>query len=297
MIYTLGESLVDIIVENGDFAQLKAGGAMLNTAVSLSRSGLSVKLISEVGDDKTAAFILEFLERNSVGTQHIKKYYHQNTSIAVAWLDTQKKASFSIHKSYPKHRRLISPDTFNEEDILIFGSLYSLESEIRNQLLPILIQAKNAGATLIYDPNIRRHKIDTDELKKALHENLALATIVKASDEDMINVFGTEDPEICFSEIRKANNGAIFIMTKGAEGASIHYVDTVFSQPAHETSVKSTIGAGDAFSAGLAFYLSKKNKAEDYSISELKEMLNTGMAFSAEVCGTMDNYVRPGFRP
>jgi sugar/nucleoside kinase (ribokinase family) len=90
MIYTLGESLLDIIVENTDKLNSRAGGAMLNVAVSLSRAGAGVSLISELGDDRTSVFIIDFLKTNGVKTSFIKKYYHNNTSLALAYLDKDK---------------------------------------------------------------------------------------------------------------------------------------------------------------------------------------------------------------
>jgi fructokinase len=58
MIYTLGESLLDIIFSSEDEIIARPGGSMLNTSVSLARCGKAVHLISELGDDKTAGIIL-----------------------------------------------------------------------------------------------------------------------------------------------------------------------------------------------------------------------------------------------
>ena len=75
MVFTLGESLLDIIFSENSQITAKAGGSMLNTAVSLGRSGVNVSMVSETGDDETARIILSFLEANKVQTQFIKKYY------------------------------------------------------------------------------------------------------------------------------------------------------------------------------------------------------------------------------
>lgn len=299
MVYCLGESLVDVIVNKPDNALLKAGGGMLNTAVSLGRSGIDVSLISEVGDDKTAELIIDFLLNNHVNITCVKKYYHQNTSIAMAYLDHERKPTYSIHKAYPMNRRIISPKKFTKDDILIFGSLYSLDPLIRSEVLHILSLAKNDGATLIYDPNIRRHKIEGEELTKALQENISFANIIKASDEDMVNVFGKASAEFYWEEIKKINNKAVFILTRGEKGAlgfmngKQSRVSSIFLE------VVSTIGAGDAFNAGMAFYLqslSPKNNLWGGHF-ELDGLMKMGTKFSAAVCGSMENYVNEGFSP
>lgn len=300
MVYTLGESLLDIIFSDSNNLEARPGGGMLNTAVSLGRSGVEVSLISELGDDETAQLIIGFLEENQVGYKYIKKYYHQRSSIALAFLDKQKVPSFSIYKSYPENRRLISPPAFTEDDILVYGSLYSLDPAIRNDLVTILVSAKQAGTILCYDPNIRHHNLDKPEIKKALIENFGFADIIKGSDEDFRNIFGQIPPEECYRELNAKNGDAMFIYTKGAKGVLAYWQGWYIELPAVKTEVVSTIGAGDAFNAGIVYYLStiktKKRNIKEMDNKEFEEMIKSGLQFSAAVCGTMDNYVGQIFR-
>lgn len=295
MVYTLGESLLDIIFENKENAVAKAGGGMLNTSVSLARSGIRVSLISELGDDKTAEIILEFLAENNVEVKFIKKYYHQKSTVALAFLDEQKVASFSIYKSYPQLRRLIYPENLSEKDMFIFGSLYSLFPEIRSEVKMILTSAKKADALICYDPNIRSHNLNDPEIRNALVENIAFSNIVKASDEDMRTIFGELTPQKYFEEIKKINPNAVFVLTLGAEGVIGFTNSSEIKMPAEKVKVVSTIGAGDAFNAGMVYYLNKAGfKDVREAILEegnLREMLRSGLKFSAEVCSTLENYV------
>lgn len=296
MVYTLGEALLDIIFsENGQIAA-KSGGSMLNTAVSLGRSGIEVSMISETGDDETARIILSFLEANKVQTKFIKKYYHQNTSVAIAFLDKEKKPTYSIHKAYPENRLIPSPGNFDEDDVLAFGSMYSIEPAIRQELVHIISHAKNSRAILVFDPNIRSHKIEEDTLRNALFENIAFANIVKASDEDLLNIFGKLSFEDYYSEIKAINPDAVFIITLGKDGAVAFYKEMVISIPSIEVQLVSTIGAGDAFTAGMIYFL-KKNKISGNKLSEINEytlekMMDSGNLFAAEVCGSMENYIK-----
>ena len=52
VIYTIGETVFDIIFELDQPVAAKAGGSLLNTSVSLGRLGLPVQFISEYGTDK-----------------------------------------------------------------------------------------------------------------------------------------------------------------------------------------------------------------------------------------------------
>ena len=306
MIYTLGESLLDIIFKNTNNLLARPGGGMLNTAVSLGRSGVDVSLISELGDDETAKMIVDFLKNNGVGTKYVKKYYHQHTSVALAFLNEQKVPSFSIYKTYPEKRRLIFPSEITEADILVYGSLYSLDPAIRNDIVEIIVSAKQGGALLCYDPNIRQHNLDDPEIRMAFKENVSFANIIKGSDEDFNNIFGPLSEDDYFSEILKINPEALFIFTKGPEGVIGFYKDSRIDLPAIETNVVSTIGAGDAFNAGMVYYLNKikdksrkSKRSEDPDLSGIKDldadgfrkMLEAGLGFSSEVCGSVDNYI------
>ena len=298
MIYTLGESLLDIIITSKEKATPVVGGGMLNTAVSLARSGAEVSLISEVGDDPVANIIIDFLMENGVESKYVKKYYHQDTSVALAFLDENKNPSFSIHKSYPEKRRLIMPGAFSNEDVLVFGSLYSLTPAIRHDLVNIVVSAKRSGAIVIYDPNIRRHNLDDRQLSSALSENIAFADIVKASEEDLRNIFGDNTPEGYRQKVLEINPDALFVMTLGEKGVTGFFEDEIFYLPAIEVDVVSTIGAGDAFNAGMAYYLQSNGVVKDETgkfALNLNSLLQSGLRFSAAVCATMDNYVGKGF--
>jgi len=295
MIYTLGESLLDIIFTGEQKIIANAGGGMLNTSVSLVRKGLDVSLISELGDDKTAMEILKFLDENQIKTKHIKKYFQQNTSIAVAHLDENKVPSFSIYKSYPSKRQLIKPQLFTSKDFLIFGSLYSIDPNIRNDIKEIASHAKTKDAILCYDPNIRSHDLSISELRNALFENIAYADIVKASNEDMKNIFGDIAPDEFYKEVKKVNQQVMFILTLGKDGAIGYSENNKLKISAKPINVVNTIGAGDAFNAGIIFYLCQNRVKKQDLVKPVKKviegLLKSGTAFSAAVCASQENYL------
>ena len=73
----------------------------------------------------------------------------------------------------------------NPGDIVLFGSFFSLEKEVRTKVLKFIRKARNAGAIIIYDPNFRRpHLDDLQKVMPWIMENLSLADIVRGSDED-----------------------------------------------------------------------------------------------------------------
>ena len=125
-IYTFGETVFDIIFENGQPVAARPGGAMLNTAVSLGRCGHNVSLLTELGHDYIGRQVIEFLRENGVGTESIVPYTGAQTPIALAFLDQDKSASYTFYKSYPEHRLDQAFPRCRKGDIVLFGSFYSL---------------------------------------------------------------------------------------------------------------------------------------------------------------------------
>jgi fructokinase len=298
MIYTLGESLLDVIFENSTKISAKSGGAMLNLSISLARCNLDVCLISELGDDKVANQITSFLEENNVFTKYIQKYHQQVTSLALAFLDEDKKPNYSFYKTYPQKRELKQPDSFFKNDILIFGSFYSLDENIRQQLKHIVETAKTSGALIIYDPNIRHaHHLENKTAMKSLKENFALANIIKGSDEDFENIFGNNEEDFILQEVRKINKQAIVVITRGDAGAKIFSGTSSAFINSNKIIPVSTIGAGDNFTAGMVYFLSQTETKhpKQFSENELKKLLRMANNFSTNVCLSVDNYISNEF--
>ncbi len=73
-IFTIGETVYDIIFKDGNPIAARAGGSTLNSSVSMGRLGLPVHFISEFGMDQVGKFIVEFLKDNKVNTDHLQLF-------------------------------------------------------------------------------------------------------------------------------------------------------------------------------------------------------------------------------
>ena len=75
-------------------------------------------------------------------------------------------------------------------------------------------------------------------------------TIVKASDEDLVSIFGWDDPDRAAALLRE-RGVPIVVITAGARGALLYTADGRTPVPAARTRVLDTTGGGDSFMAGL----------------------------------------------
>ncbi len=298
--YAIGEIVYDIIFKNGKPISSNPGGAMLNSAVSLGRLGLTISLISELGRDEIGKNIIQFLKNNNVDTSNIYNFDKGNTALALAFLDENNNASYDFYKSYPEKRLDGKLPTITKNDIVLFGSFFALSPEVREPLLKFLHQASRNNALIIYDPNIRKSSnILNSKAHEFLVENIAIADIVRASDEDFLNL----DPKANSSEkaflfVHK-RGCKILIYTQSNHKVNFITEDFSFSLPVPKIKTISTIGAGDNFNVGLIYKLYNqgitKSNIHQTNIETWKEIVKTAISFGSHVCTRMENYISEGF--
>jgi len=293
-IYGIGETVFDIIFKNGQPQAAKAGGAMLNSTVSLGRIGLPVFFISEYASDNVGKIIDSFLSENGVGTNYVDHFTHGKTKLALAFLNERNDANYTFYQDYPEKRLNIDFPVIRKDDIILCGSIYAITSEIRKKFMMLTTTAKENGAIVIYDPNFRpTHSSDLEILKPMIIENMQTATLIRGSDEDFKNIFGANTPDEAFNVVRKYCNCLVY--TANAEGV---YVRT--NSYAGRFAVKaikpvSTIGAGDNFNAGMmaAIY---RNQITIDQLDKMGEevwskVISMGVDFATNVCLSYDNYI------
>lgn len=298
-IYTIGETVFDIIFKNSKPVDAKSGGAMLNTAVSLGRLDIPVSLISEYGNDKAGKLIDDFLISNSVSTKYIFRFNDGKTAISLAFLNEKNEAEYDFIKHYPKERLNLEFPKLKENDILLFGSIYSISEDVREQVMKFVENARKAKAIIIYDPNIRKpHKDQIGELRKFIIKNISVSDIVRASDEDFSVIFNIENPQSAYETIKKYNCKNL-IYTASDKGVFLFTPKIRKEYPVPKIKTVSTIGAGDNFNAGIIYSIIKNNilKSDIDNVNEniLNNIINSGINFSADVCMSYENYISTKF--
>lgn len=296
-VFSIGETVYDIIFKNNNVIAAKAGGAMLNTAVSLGRLGVEVYFISEFGSDSdpVGKEINDFLLSNQVNTNYSNRPADAKTTIALAFLNDRNNAEYSFYH-YPPADRLNYPDIeFEAGDIVLFGSFFSITREIRPFLLHNLNKAVNSGAIIIYDPNFRKpHLADLPQLKPMIYENLKYPDIIRGSDNDFYLLFNAQNAEEAFY-ITSHESNANLIYTQNRNGVEVFTLSSRFSMTVPEIDPVSTIGAGDNFNAGIIWSILRneitKKNIENLPENHWKKIVNNGIRFATDVCMSYNNYI------
>ncbi len=293
-IYAVGETLLDIIFREGQPRVARPGGSSFNASVTLGRLGAPVTFISETGKDRVGDLIQGFMNQNGVNTGYIARYDQGQSAIALAFLDDRRNASYQFYKDYPQQRLAIEFPPFKRDDLLLFGSFYALNPEIRPRVRELLEQAAEAGMTILYDPNFRSsHASSRDELMAAITENMEYATIVRASDEDLQNIFGVDNPDDAWESVRPF--AGVLVYTASSRGVYLRSDMLQMQLDVDQIEPVSTIGAGDTFNAGLLYGIwqhgLKKEQILNLDLSTWGQLIGQAIDFSREVCLSYDNYI------
>jgi fructokinase len=297
-IYAVGETILDIIFKGVEPQTAKPGGSSFNASITLGRLGVPIKFISEMGKDRVGDLIQDFMEQNGVDATYMSRFEEGQSAIALAFLNEQSDAEYQFYKDYPHQRLAVDFPEFQADDLLMFGSFYALNPGIRPRVKELLEKAAGAGATIVYDPNFRStHNPERNELIPDIEENMDYATVVRASDEDLLNIFEARTPDEAWEEVGKHCDAMIY--TANAEGVFLRTESLAFHMEVDRIVPVSTIGAGDTFNAGLLYGIWKKDyKREQIGSldqSQWEELIETAIRFSREVCLSYDNYLPLGY--
>ncbi|MEI7500161.1 MAG: PfkB family carbohydrate kinase [Bacteroidota bacterium] len=300
MVYCIGETVLDIIFQEGRPIAAKPGGSMLNSAISLGRSGVPVHFISDFAKDQPGDLIWDFLLQNQVGTDYIDRIDGGKTALALAFLDKHHDADYSFYKMFPKKRLNISFPVIEKGDIILFGSYYALTGDLRKRLISFIRNARSKGAYILYDPNFRKsHLAELEKVKPWIIENVSLSSMVRGSDEDFRHIFGVNDENSAFIHLSEAGC-QLLVYTKNKENVEVVSKKFHRSFKVKPINPLSTIGAGDAFNAGIIYAASNLftktgNSVKLWEVDPKKwpwdDIIDIAIGFASNVCQSLDNYI------
>jgi fructokinase len=297
-VFGIGETIYDIIFKDGKPITGHPGGSTYNCMISLGRCGIKGAMISETGKDIIGDIIIKFLEENNISGKYVNQFDGGKSALALAFLNDNNDAVYNFYKDYPNQRLQIEPPIIKTEDILVFGSFFALNKQVRPLVKKIIEQTNHSGAIIYYDPNYRAtHLTNRDELIDTLIENFKLSTIIRASDEDFSNIYPGKNLDEIYNEISPYCPN--LICTANKNEVSVFTKNFKLQLPVPQINTLSTIGAGDSFNAGFIYALINNNimpeGINNLSRETWTNLINTAILFSSEVCMSYENFVSNEF--
>lgn len=293
LIVSFGEMLIDFVpTESGvSLAEapgfLKApGGAPANVAIAVARLGGKAAFVGKLGDDEFGHMLAGILKQYGVTGEGILFDQGARTALAFVTLRADGEREFMFYRN-PSADMLLKPDELNFEliksaKVFHYGSISLIVEPCRSAHLKAMEVAKDAGALLSYDPNLRLPLWPSaEEARKQIMSIWEKADVIKVSDVEL--EFLTGNPKIDDENALTLwkDNLKLLLVTLGDNGCRYYTKHFRGSVEAFHVKSVDTTGAGDSFVGALLAKI-----VDDQSILEDEQRLRGVLKF-ANACGAI----------
>jgi fructokinase len=264
MFLVVGESLVDVVERPDGTRNEHAGGSPMNVAVGLGRAGLDVTLATALGDDAYGELIRWHLSESRVTVQAAKA---GRTSSALARLDDHGSATYTFDVAWDPGRI----DTDNPLGVHT-GSIAAVLGPGAAEVEALLGRLRPTSIVTL-DPNVRPSMTpDRDAVRTSIERLVALADVVKASDEDLAWLY-PDDTLDGAAERWLAAGASVVVVTRGRAG-SLAWARSgrIEAHPPPTVDVVDTVGAGDAYMSGLIVALHREGLLDVSARARLRDV-------------------------
>ncbi|GAA1171386.1 carbohydrate kinase [Ornithinimicrobium humiphilum] len=247
-VLTVGEALVDVVVPaDGGEHRSSVGGSPANVAVGLAALDHDSRLTTWIGQDVPGRQVQEHLLDADVvltpGSTDAPR-----TSTATARLDATGAARYEFDLLWE-----VGPQDTSTAAHVHTGSIAATLEPGASAVLTVMSRARET-ATVSYDPNCRPTAMgDPHAVRSRIEECIGRSDVVKASDEDVAWLYGTDVDAAEVLELWGRLSPELVVLTRGGEGALVHLPrrGVTVEVAAPTVTVTDTVGAGDSFMAGL----------------------------------------------
>ena len=300
----LGEILVDWVctTQGAELDQAQtftkaAGGAPANTAVGLSRQGVSVGFIGHVSADAFGNCLKSILARDRIDTAATISDPEAQTRMAyVVTTATGDRKLAEFSRIACADARLQAEDLkveqFSQAAVLHFGSISQIENPARDATQRAIELARASDLLISYDPNVRLGLWPSPaECKDRILKTMSLVDLVKINEDELLFLTGSKDHSFA-EQLRKEHNLALLIITLDARGAYIVTESGSRVVPGFSVKLVEATGAGDGFNSGVLAGLlpsikPEKNRRQALAkmdLSQLSEIVKRANAVGALTC-------------
>ncbi len=252
MIVVCGEALIDRIPPYDS-----PGGGPFTTARALARLGIPTQFLGRLSTDAFGQELRDLLAADGADLA-LTSFGPEPTTLAIADVDLDGHAAYRFiidGTSAPNLTRPMLPASLSSGVRALHVGTLGLVFEPIAATIAGLVEREHENLLVMVDPNIRPATLNGAVGYRArLDGVMAQSTIVKASDADMEWLC----PGVELESAARALLGrgpSLVVVTLGADGAFGVCAGTEVRVPAPVVDVVDTIGAGDAFGAGLLAWL------------------------------------------
>ena len=231
------------------------GGSSANIAVGMSRLGSRVAIVSCVGDDALADYLIAFLRKERVDVRFVTRAAGYGTSLCLTEVCPPDRFGQVFYRHRPADSRVEVGEAelalVRRARMFVTNGTSLAASPSRESTLAALEAARAAGVRTVLDVDYRASSwANADEAGRAARVALPLVDVVVGNEDEVALLTGLGEAEAQVRATLGAGAG-LLVRKLGARGVEAFTREGASSARPLEVSVGSTIGAGDGFASGF----------------------------------------------
>ncbi len=283
-VLALGELLIDF-TENGISGQgntifeANPGGAPCNVLAMLNKLGHKTAFMGKVGVDIFGNKLKAVLDEVGIDTSALVMDPDVRTTLAFVQTFADGDRDFSFYRNPGADMMLkeeeLKTDMLSECEIFHFGTLSMTHDEVRRATKKAIALAKENGALISFDPNLRPPLWSSLDLaKEQVAYGLGQCDVLKISDNEIQWFTGKEDYDDGIAILQETYHIPLILLSLGKEGSRAYYKGLrVEKAPYLQENTIETTGAGDTF-GGSCLHFVLKYGLDNLDEEKLLEMLS-----------------------
>lgn len=278
-VVTVGRVNMDLFSQDVgvDFAEITGfdaavGGSPTNIAIGLSRLGCASIAFTAVGEDRVGDFVLRYLRDEDVITDFVARKPDKQTSLALVGVKPPDGFPLTLYRADPADIYLTVADAAtlplgSTRAVLLSGNAFSRGTCVEAARF-VAERARRAGMTTFMDLDLRPTDWTSPEsYGLTLRTVLPLVDVAIGTEEEFFAALSPNPQRVMAGEPLSANEkerldvllhdlagtgrGITVVVKRGPRGASVLSGSDRLDVEGFPVTVVNTVGAGDAFAAGL----------------------------------------------
>ena len=273
----IGEVLWDLLPTGPQL-----GGAPANFAYQAQALGADAQVLTRIGQDQLGREVLDYFKQKNLSTETIQIDEQWPTGTVEITLSEQGVPKYHFPDNVAWDHIEVSPlllESVANADAICFGTLAQRHPNSRAAIQQY-VAATSPHALRIFDINLRQNFYSKDIIETSLY----LATMLKLNDEELavlktMFILGGDIREVMIA-LANVFELQTVVLTCGAEGSLVYHLGEWSELESTKLlKVVDTVGAGDAFTAGLTVgILSGKPLSEVHRQADVLARLVCGQA-------------------
>ncbi len=286
----LGELLIDftengISLQGNPIFEANPGGAPCNVLAMLQKLGKKTAFIGKVGKDIFGKQLTEVVKSAGIDVTNLVTDSSVPTTLAFVHTLPGGDREFSFIREPGADMMLrkeeIDVEILRSAKIFHFGTLSSTHEGVREATRYGVDIAKESGALISFDPNLRPPLWNSiEDARREIEFGLEKCDILKISDNEIEFMTGLTDYDKAVRGLMEKHNIKLAFATLGKNGSRAYYGDIKAECGVFKVDTIETTGAGDTF-CGSALNFILEHDINHLTENDLTELLTFANASAA----------------